>query len=200
VSLLFLDVAAPDVVATLKNPLLLSTFGGLISYLRTVQQLAKPIYPLLLHLIQLPCASSQSTPSTAQLKLDVDLLAQRQIRVYAPMDESASLLLDGQTLQNLEVLRNSTDGGTEGTLHALLNQAVSPFGMRRTVKSGRVANQAHANSFACIFAFLAKREALIPALVGAPAAPHARHQRAPGCHRRLKTAAGLARYDIVLAQ
>jgi len=59
------------------------------------------------------------------------------------MDESASLLLDGQTLQNLEVLRNSTDGGPDGTLHALLNQAVSPFGTRPTASSGRVATRAH---------------------------------------------------------
>ena len=46
------------------------------------------------------------------------------------MNESASLLMDGQTLINLEVLRNTVDGSAEGTLHALLNQAVSPFGKR----------------------------------------------------------------------
>lgn len=63
-----------------------------------------------------------------QLKLDRELLAQQRFAVDSPMDASASLLLDGQTLQNLEVLRNNTDGGTEGTLLALLNQAVSPFG------------------------------------------------------------------------
>jgi len=65
------------------------------------------------------------------------------------MDESASLLLDGQTLQNLEVLRNSTNGGTEGTLHALLNQAVSPFGMRRTVKLGKSC-QSGSRQFVCL--------------------------------------------------
>jgi DNA mismatch repair protein MSH6 len=64
-----------------------------------------------------------------QLKLDRELLAQQRFAVDSPMDASASLLLDGQTLQNLEVLRNNTDGSTDGTLLALLNQAVSPFGI-----------------------------------------------------------------------
>ena len=77
--------------------------------------------------LQTPLAAPALRP-LLQLRLDRELLAQRQFGLYSPMDESASLLLDGQTLLNLEVLRNSLDGGAEGTLQALLNQAVSPFG------------------------------------------------------------------------
>ncbi|KJE98041.1 DNA mismatch repair protein Msh3 [Capsaspora owczarzaki ATCC 30864] len=40
------------------------------------------------------------------------------------------MLLNGLTLSNLEVFRNETDGGSTGTLFALLNHTVTPFGRR----------------------------------------------------------------------
>ncbi|KAG5437252.1 hypothetical protein PCANB_001045 [Pneumocystis canis] len=48
---------------------------------------------------------------------------------YDPI-QKASLILDGQTLKNLEIFNNSYDGGTEGTLMKLLNRCVTPFGKR----------------------------------------------------------------------
>ena len=40
------------------------------------------------------------------------------------------LVLDGQTLVNLEVLQNTRDGGIDGTLLKFLDHTVTPFGKR----------------------------------------------------------------------
>ena len=39
-------------------------------------------------------------------------------------------MVDGKTLQNLEVFANSTDGGTKGTLFAAIDRTCTPFGKR----------------------------------------------------------------------
>ena len=62
--------------------------------------------------------------------LDKDLLSARNISVYDPVRQATSLVLDGQTLANLEVLQNSDDGSIDGTLLQLLGNAVTPFGKR----------------------------------------------------------------------
>jgi DNA mismatch repair protein MSH6 len=49
---------------------------------------------------------------------------------YDPIKNTTSLVLDGQTLANLEILQNSYDGTDEGTVMKLLNQCVTPFGKR----------------------------------------------------------------------
>jgi len=80
-------------------PLMMSAFGGLVSYFRT-------------------------------LLLDENLLGQGTFRPYDPLQHGASLLLDGQTLQNLEILENNVDRGRKGTLLSLLCHCSSPFGRR----------------------------------------------------------------------
>ena len=79
--------------------LLISAFGALVHYLRT-------------------------------LKLERDLLTQGNFSWYSPIQKNTTLVLDGQTLINLEVFANTFDGGLEGTLFTLLNRCVTPFGKR----------------------------------------------------------------------
>ncbi|KAI8584582.1 hypothetical protein K450DRAFT_216999 [Umbelopsis ramanniana AG] len=64
------------------------------------------------------------------LKLDKELLSLKNITHYDPIKNTTSLVLDGQTLANLEILQNSYDGSDEGTVIKLLNQCVTPFGKR----------------------------------------------------------------------
>jgi DNA mismatch repair protein MSH6 len=54
----------------------------------------------------------------------------KNITHYDPIKNTTSLVLDGQTLANLEILQNSYDGSDEGTVMKLLNQCVTPFGKR----------------------------------------------------------------------
>lgn len=64
------------------------------------------------------------------LKLDRDLVTIGNFSWYDPIRKATSLVLDGQTLINLEVFANSFDGGADGTLFQLLNRCVTPFGKR----------------------------------------------------------------------
>ncbi|KAI1487387.1 muts domain V [Biscogniauxia mediterranea] len=64
------------------------------------------------------------------LKIERNLLSQGNFTLYNPIHKNGTLILDGQTLINLEIFANSVDGGTEGTLSALLNRCVTPFGKR----------------------------------------------------------------------
>jgi DNA mismatch repair protein MSH6 len=64
------------------------------------------------------------------LKLERHLLTQGNFTWYSPIQKGTTLVLDGQTLINLEIFANSFDGGQEGTLFALLNRCVTPFGKR----------------------------------------------------------------------
>ena len=63
------------------------------------------------------------------LKLDESLVSAGNIGIYDPVQIS-SLVLDGQTLSNLEVLHNSSDGSSKGTLLQLLNHCATPMGKR----------------------------------------------------------------------
>ncbi|TAQ84034.1 hypothetical protein B7494_g7644 [Chlorociboria aeruginascens] len=81
------------------NDLLMSAFGALVGYLRT-------------------------------LKLERNLLTQGNFTRYNPIQKGTTLVLDGQTLINLEVFANNFDGGQDGTLFTLLNRCVTPFGKR----------------------------------------------------------------------
>lgn len=68
------------------------------------------------------------------LKLDESVMTLANFKQYDINKSSAShLLLDGVTLNNLEVLNNSYDGSDKGTLLKLLNRAITPFG-KRTLK------------------------------------------------------------------
>lgn len=64
------------------------------------------------------------------LKLERPLLSQGNFAKYDPIQKNSSLVLDGQTLINLELFANSANGGSEGTLFSLLNKCVTPFGKR----------------------------------------------------------------------
>ncbi|KAI3322773.1 DNA mismatch repair protein msh6 [Xylariaceae sp. AK1471] len=64
------------------------------------------------------------------LKIERNLLSQRSFTWYNPIHKNGTLILDGQTLINLEVFANSVNGGAEGTLFSLLNRCITPFGKR----------------------------------------------------------------------
>lgn len=63
------------------------------------------------------------------LNLDKDLLAVRNFNIFDPIRNGQSLVLDGQTLAHIEVLRNSL-GTDEGTLFSLLCRCNTAFGKR----------------------------------------------------------------------
>lgn len=64
------------------------------------------------------------------LKLDRDLCSQANFARYDPLQSCATLLLDGQSLVNLDIFANTEDGSAQGTLFALINRCVTPFGKR----------------------------------------------------------------------
>lgn len=64
------------------------------------------------------------------LKLDKDLCSMGNFSWYEPLQRTSSLVLDGQSLVNLEIFGNTWDGGAEGTLFEFLNRCVTPFGKR----------------------------------------------------------------------
>lgn len=64
------------------------------------------------------------------LKIEESLVSMGKFEAYDPIKKATSLVLDGQTLINLELFVNSYDGGVEGTLFQLLNRCVTPFGKR----------------------------------------------------------------------
>ncbi|KAF7556476.1 hypothetical protein G7046_g6300 [Stylonectria norvegica] len=64
------------------------------------------------------------------LKLERPLLSQGNFETYNPIQKNGTLILDGQTLINLEIFSNSMNAGSEGTLFTLLNKCVTPFGKR----------------------------------------------------------------------
>lgn len=64
------------------------------------------------------------------LKLDESLVSIGNIREYNPIKSQNSLVLDGVTLQNLEIFTNSFDGTDKGTLFKLFNKALTPMGKR----------------------------------------------------------------------
>ena len=64
------------------------------------------------------------------LQIERDLVTLGNFTWYDPIWKATSLVLDGQTLINLEIFANSFDGGDEGTLFQLLNRCITPFGKR----------------------------------------------------------------------
>ncbi|KAK4231839.1 putative DNA mismatch repair protein msh6 [Podospora fimiseda] len=64
------------------------------------------------------------------LKIERSLLSQRNFEAYNPIHRNGTLILDGQTLINLEIFSNTANGGPEGTLFSLLNRCITPFGKR----------------------------------------------------------------------
>lgn len=64
------------------------------------------------------------------LKLDRDLCSLANFSKYDPLQARSSLVLDGQSLVNLELFNNTEDGTSKGSLFALINHCNSPFGKR----------------------------------------------------------------------
>ncbi|KAK8195973.1 DNA mismatch repair protein msh6 [Zalaria obscura] len=66
----------------------------------------------------------------SSLKIERDLITLGNFNWYDPIRKATSLVLDGQSLINLEIFANSFDGSTEGTLFTMLNRCITPFGKR----------------------------------------------------------------------
>lgn len=64
------------------------------------------------------------------LKLERQLLSQRNFARYDPLRRTGTLMLDSQTLLNLDVLQNSFDGSEAGTLFGTLCRCETAFGKR----------------------------------------------------------------------
>jgi DNA mismatch repair protein MSH6 len=64
------------------------------------------------------------------LKIERDLITCGNFQWYDPIRKATTLVLDGQSLINLEIFANSFDGSNEGTLFAMLNRCITPFGKR----------------------------------------------------------------------
>ena len=64
------------------------------------------------------------------LKLERPLMSQGSFDPYSPIQKDGTLILDGQTLINLELFTNSSNGTSDGTLFNLLNKCITPFGKR----------------------------------------------------------------------
>lgn len=64
------------------------------------------------------------------LKIERDLITCGNFSWYDPIRKASSLVLDGQSLINLEIFANTFDGSPEGTLFSMLNRCVTPFGKR----------------------------------------------------------------------
>ncbi|KAF2765679.1 DNA mismatch repair protein Msh6 [Teratosphaeria nubilosa] len=64
------------------------------------------------------------------LKIERDLITCGNFAWYDPIRKASSLVLDGQSLINLEIFANTFDGTPDGTLFTMLNRCVTPFGKR----------------------------------------------------------------------
>jgi DNA mismatch repair protein MSH6 len=64
------------------------------------------------------------------LKMDHELVSQRQFVAYDPLRHGTSMHMDGQTLQNLEIISNNADMGAAGTLLSLLCHCKTAMGKR----------------------------------------------------------------------
>ncbi|KAF2202503.1 DNA mismatch repair protein Msh6 [Delitschia confertaspora ATCC 74209] len=93
------DAWPPVLREAREQELVMSAFGALLQYLRT-------------------------------LKIERELVTLGNFAWYDPIRKATSLVLDGQSLINLEIFANNFDGSTGGTLFAMLNRCITPFGKR----------------------------------------------------------------------
>ena len=64
------------------------------------------------------------------LKLDKQMISANNVKEYKISGSNGAMVLDGQTLINLEIFKNSMDASDQGTLFKLLNHCTTPFGKR----------------------------------------------------------------------
>ncbi|RCK63541.1 DNA mismatch repair protein MSH6 [Candida viswanathii] len=92
----------PEILVAYKDshPVAFNAFGGLLSYLKT-------------------------------LKLDTSIMSLGNMHEYQiSRNANSHMILDGITLNNLEILHNTADGSDKGTLFKLMNRATTSFGKR----------------------------------------------------------------------
>eukprot|EP01080_Neovahlkampfia_damariscottae_P012159 gene12159-5649_t len=65
-----------------------------------------------------------------ELRVDETLLSMSNFSIYDSSESFSTMILDGQTLQNLEILKNNMDGSKKGTLLNLLDHCSTPMGKR----------------------------------------------------------------------
>jgi DNA mismatch repair ATPase MutS len=68
------------------------------------------------------------------LKIDTHVVASGTFVQYQPATCGEYLVLDGQTLTNLEILENGHDRSVKGSLLQFVDQCVTPFGKRQIRK------------------------------------------------------------------
>lgn len=66
----------------------------------------------------------------SMLKIERDLITCGNFAWYDPIRKASTLVLDGQSLINLEIFANTFDGSANGTLFSMLNRCITPFGKR----------------------------------------------------------------------
>jgi DNA mismatch repair protein MSH6 len=64
------------------------------------------------------------------LKIERELITLSNFAWYDPIRKATSLVLDGQSLINLEIFANNFDGSGVGTVFKILNRCITPFGKR----------------------------------------------------------------------
>lgn len=64
------------------------------------------------------------------LKLDESLISMKNFTEYNFVKSQNTMVLDGISLQNLEIFSNSFDGSDKGTLFKLFNNSITPMGKR----------------------------------------------------------------------
>ncbi|ODQ65591.1 hypothetical protein NADFUDRAFT_74035 [Nadsonia fulvescens var. elongata DSM 6958] len=64
------------------------------------------------------------------LKIDGNLISLGNFSIYDSIRRASSLVLDGQSLKNLEIFANTFDGSDQGTVFKLLDRCITPFGKR----------------------------------------------------------------------
>jgi len=65
-----------------------------------------------------------------KVMLDSDVLTMGNIKKYEPNEHASTMIIDGQTLANLEILCNNRDNTRKGSLIEHLDRCLTPFGKR----------------------------------------------------------------------
>ncbi|KAL0481889.1 DNA mismatch repair protein MSH [Acrasis kona] len=76
------------------------------------------------------CAFGALLSYLRDLKLDDEIMSLGNFRNYDPNSDTSTMVLDGQTLLNLEILQNNRDGSKSGSLLEFLDFCISALGRR----------------------------------------------------------------------
>ena len=131
------DQSWPEALKTFYNDDgVMSALGGLVWYLSSVR-FSNLQGALRILLTKSPCSSKSTESSCLRVTsmVRINLLSKQYPAltpdlVYDPVRHSTSLVLDGQTIINLEIFENNYDGTDTGSLYKLLMRCFTPFGKR----------------------------------------------------------------------